>query len=92
MRLSMEIYTSLQVSSESILLSLGERESAHQKHGENSIEGVDDDNKMLAILVEEVGEIAKAMTYDNADPENLKKEIGQVMAVSWAWLDKKVSA
>lgn len=42
----------------------------------------------LAILVEEVGEVAKALTYDHInleDMENLKKELDQVAAVAMMW-------
>lgn len=69
---------------------LAERERAHLKHGADSIEGVtgsDANARMLAILVEEIGEVAHEMTYDQ-DGSGLRAELVQVMAVTWAWLDK----
>lgn len=39
----------------------------------------------LVILVEEVGEIARAMTYDEGSVENLKKELVQTAAMAMAW-------
>lgn len=39
----------------------------------------------LAVLVEEVGEVASALTYDRGDRENLKAELVQVAAMALAW-------
>lgn len=39
----------------------------------------------LAVLVEEVGEVASALTYDRGDRENLKAELIQVAAMALAW-------
>lgn len=39
----------------------------------------------LAVLVEEVGEVASAITYDRADDENLKAELIQVATMAIAW-------
>lgn len=67
---------------------LAERVRAHRKHGDDSIESsAADDRSMLAILVEEVGEVAHTLTYDGPT-EKLASELIQVMAVCSAWLDK----
>lgn len=72
------------------------RESAHLKHGANSIESVDpiaQAEKFLAILVEEVGELAHALTYDAVAgeewkrPKMIRAEAMDVAAVITAWLD-----
>ena len=65
------------------------REEAHQKHGEQSIESVPAfDPRWLPILMEEVGEVAHALTYDAAQsPAELADELLDVMAVCGAWLD-----
>lgn len=39
----------------------------------------------LVILVEEVGEVATAMTYDRGSPKDLKKELLQVAAMAYSW-------
>lgn len=87
MRLNIQANTLATVSAVPIMLALEEREKAHAKHGANSIEGCHDDSVMLAIMVEEVGEVAKAMTYDQ-NIDGLAGELAQVMAVAWAWLDQ----
>lgn len=67
---------------------LAARVAAHVKHGENSIESRrSDDPQWLAILVEEVGEVANAQTYDHASVENLRAELIDVMSVASAWID-----
>ena len=43
------------------------------------------DEANLPVLVEEVGEVAKAMTYDNSDSDLLVKELIQVAAMALAW-------
>jgi hypothetical protein len=61
--------------------------AAHKKHGAQSIAVLSlDDPAWLSILVEEVGEVAHAMTYD-ADVGNLQDELIQVatVAAAWAW-------
>lgn len=65
------------------------RERAHAKHGDNSIEAIPaDDPRWLSVLVEEVGEVAHALTYDSgASPEQLAGELVDVLAVASAWLD-----
>lgn len=66
---------------------LAARRKAHAKHGENSIEVEPADSpRWLAILVEEVGEIANAQTYDGPK-ENLRAELIDVLAVASAWVD-----
>lgn len=39
----------------------------------------------LTVLVEEVGEVARAMTYDEGDPARLHAELVQVAAMAAAW-------
>ena len=61
-----------------------ERERQHQLFGDQSdkVNGV-----WLGILVEEVGEVAKALNED--DPvEHLREELVQVAAVATAWVEK----
>jgi hypothetical protein len=61
------------------------REAAHAKHGDNSIEAeAGDSPRWLAILVEEVGEVANALTYDTGG--DLRAELMDVMAVASAWV------
>ena len=63
------------------------RQKAHAKHGDNSIEAIDaTDPRWLSILVEEVGEIAHALTYDAKDTR-VVDELVDVLAVASAWLD-----
>lgn len=65
------------------------RLAAHKKHGDNSIEAIPaDDPRWLTILVEETGEIARAMTYDNGSRKDLRAELVDVLAVASAWIDK----
>jgi hypothetical protein len=68
-----------------------ERIRAHAKHGANgnSRENASwDDSEWLAILVEEVGEVAHELTYDATDRKtNLRKELVQVAAMACAWID-----
>lgn len=64
-----------------------ERDRAHAKHGEESMEALDvTDLKRLAILMEEVGEVAHALTYDGYLSE-LRSELVQVSAMAGAWAD-----
>lgn len=59
---------------------------AIEKHGHEAMAmpGLDV-GKRLGILGEEYGEVCRATTYDNGDPENLLEELVQTaaMAVSW---------
>lgn len=68
-----------------------EAQRAYDKHGElNTMDApTRDDGFRLAILVEEVGEVAKELTYDHQDegqPDRLRQELIQVgaMAATWA--------
>lgn len=68
------------------------RFAARLKHGENSIERVPGrDPRWLSILVEEVGEVAHALTYDAAHTgsveESVRAELLDVLAVASAWAD-----
>lgn len=63
------------------------RVKAHQKHGSHSIERLDHDHvDWLPILVEEIGEVARALTYDGT--ANLRAELIDVAAVAAAWIDR----
>lgn len=65
------------------------REAAHAKHGDQSIEAIPaTDPRWLAVLVEEVGEVAHALTYDaTGGPQAVAAELLDVLAVAGAWLD-----
>lgn len=65
------------------------RELASEKHGNESIEALPvGDVRWLAILIEEVGEVARTRTYDSgATLVDLADELVDVMAVCGAWLD-----
>ena len=65
------------------------RAKAHQKHGANSIEAIPaDDPRWLSILVEEIGEVAHAMTYDSGQTiDDIRAELVDVAAVATAWID-----
>jgi NTP pyrophosphatase (non-canonical NTP hydrolase) len=75
---------------------LSEYERAKAKHGENTLDGAaSNDLLRLAALVEEVGEVAELLTYDNLAPGNteqekhrltsLKAELIQVANVCVTW-------
>jgi hypothetical protein len=64
---------------------------AHSKHGVKSMLGTGyTDHERLAILVEEVGEVAHELTYDQ-DPVNrvqrLRDELAQVAAMAATWIE-----
>lgn len=69
------------------------REDAHKKHGINSIEGVRSMDRFNSILVEEIGEISKAMnefylgniTYYEFLKE-IRSELIDTLAVATAWV------
>jgi NTP pyrophosphatase (non-canonical NTP hydrolase) len=62
------------------------RIKAHQKHGSNSIEAIDpDDPRWLAILTEELGEVAHELTYD-AKGGSRRAELLDVATVCFAWI------
>jgi NTP pyrophosphatase (non-canonical NTP hydrolase) len=59
---------------------------ATKKHGNESMALNDDPSKRLAILGEEYGEVCRALTYDNNNPENLRSELIQTAAMAIAWV------
>ena len=62
---------------------------AHLKHGQNSMLGEQySPHERLAILVEEVGEVAHELTYDqDGDRVKLVKELIQVAAMAASWIE-----
>jgi hypothetical protein len=66
---------------------------AHLKHGEHSMLGKKySSGDRLAILVEEVGEVAHELTYDSGGPgggrrDELVKELIQVAAMAATWVE-----
>lgn len=70
-----------------------ERDRAHAKHGEKSMESSPwTSERRLRILVEEVGEVAKELNDADiegrgVDPEELRSELIQVAAMAGAWAD-----
>lgn len=64
-----------------------ERHRASTKHGRNQTpaSGELSDDECLRILVEEVGEVARAMTYDEGNEDNLEAELTQVATMALAW-------
>lgn len=68
---------------------------AHLKHGEHSMLGPHySSGDRLAILVEEVGEVAHELTYDQGGPavgegrrDELVKELIQVAAMAASWVE-----
>ena len=73
-----------------------ERARAHAKHGDKSMEAADwDDMKRLRILMEEVGEVARAFndldlgqTTAAEAAANARGELIQVSAMAGAWADR----
>lgn len=71
------------------------RVAAHAKHGAQSIEGQSSGDRLLAILTEEVGEVARAMneyalgntTHEEAG-QAIRAELIDVMTVASAWVAK----
>jgi hypothetical protein len=63
---------------------------AHLRHGEHSMLGdAHNDFGRLAILVEEVGEVAHELTYDQPDDRTkLVIELIQVAAMAASWVEK----
>lgn len=70
-----------------------ERDRAHAKHGDKSMESwAADDYARLAILTEEVGEVAREFNEaeihgGNLDQPALRAELVQVAAMATAWAD-----
>lgn len=68
---------------------------AHLRHGEHSMLGTGySSGDRLAILVEEVGEVAHELTYDQGGPsvgegrrDELVKELIQVAAMAASWVE-----
>ena len=68
---------------------------AHLKHGDYSMRGPHySSGDRLAILVEEVGEVAHELTYDQGGPavgegrrDELVKELIQVAAMAASWVE-----
>ena len=68
---------------------------AHLKHGDHSMLGKRySSGDRLAILVEEVGEVAHELTYDSGGPgvgegrrDELVKELIQVAAMAASWVE-----
>lgn len=65
-----------------------EMNRAIHKHGVEQTPLCEDDGASLAILVEELGEVARAMTYDEGDREKLAAELLQCAAMALAWYQK----
>lgn len=68
-----------------------ERERAHRKHGDTSMEALPvDDLTRLTVLMEEVGEVARWFNESRRrDMQNgeLRAELIQVAAMAGAWAD-----
>lgn len=62
---------------------------ARLKHGEHSMLGEKySSGERLAILVEEVGEVAHELTYDQSgDRDKLVRELIQVAAMAASWVE-----
>lgn len=65
---------------------------AHLKHGAKSVLNPDMPViEKLAALVEEVGEVARVLTYDHAtqvgSQDELVKELNQVASVALSWIE-----
>jgi hypothetical protein len=66
-----------------------EATGAHAKHGIYSMLGAHyTEHERLAILVEEVGEVAHELTYDqDGDRDRLVRELIQVAAMALTWVE-----
>jgi NTP pyrophosphatase (non-canonical NTP hydrolase) len=73
---------------------LAERDRAIGKHGYQNTPAWPymSDKDRLVILVEEVGEVARAMTYDEGNEIKLLEELIQVAAMALMWAEGKVHA
>ncbi len=62
---------------------------AEVKHGTNNTPRSKEmtDPERLVVLVEEVGEVARAITYDEGDKDALVGELLQVAAMAMAWVE-----
>ena len=63
----------------------GEMNRAIRKHGVENTPLRQTDHINLAVLVEEVGEVARAMTYDEGSDASLYDELIQVAAMALAF-------
>lgn len=64
-----------------------EYDRAHKKHnGLTPYHKSLNDSTRLIVLTEEIGEVARALTYDEGDPDNLVEELVQVATMALAWL------
>jgi len=80
----------MRLNQETFNLINNEFERAYAKHNGYTPASHDmTDRDRLVILVEEVGEIARAMTYDNGDEIELMKELVQVATMACAWLESR---
>lgn len=62
---------------------------AHRKHvGKTPRSHAVGDAASLVVLVEEVGEVARAMTYDEGNLDNLAEELIQVATMAAAWAER----
>lgn len=70
---------------------LAEYRSAKSKHGDRTLDSESNDDRARYMAVaEEVGEIARAMTYDREHAGELVHEIVQLMGLALAWLALRV--
>lgn len=62
--------------------------SAVAKHGwaQTPLNPEMSDERKLVILVEEIGEVARAMTYDNGSKDKLIHELLQTCAMALSWV------
>lgn len=60
---------------------------AVDKHGyeQTPLSAAMPDHQKLIILVEEVGEVARAMTYDEGNRDKLREELIQTATMAAAW-------
>lgn len=85
----MAIYTDAWIKTDSLDLNAIRREAtrAIMKHGweQTPLNPLMTDAEKLIILVEEVGEVARAMTYDEGSNEGLREEALQVATMAFLW-------
>lgn len=74
------------------VVGLVQREAAraHQKHGDHSlVNPLMPALLKLAALVEEVGEVGRALTYDEGSGNELDRELVQVASVALSWRESR---
>lgn len=65
--------------------------AAHAKHaGKTPRSWRVGDATSLVVLVEEVGEVARAMTYDEGNADDLAAELIQVATMAAAWAERLI--